>query len=81
MIVAPARDVPGISAKTLGASDLERVEPGHAVDRFHARGMNAALRPEDDQTADDEGERDGRRCEEMPLDGGFRTAGRAPPPA
>lgn len=50
-------------------AELEGVEGRHLVDRLDADAVFAALGPEDDEGADDEGERHRHRLEEMRLDG------------
>ena len=68
MIVAPERDVPGISAKACATPDFERVLPAHVVDRLHRNAVLTPFRPQDHECSRDE--RDGHRyrLEERGLD-------------
>ena len=72
MIVAPERDVPGMSANACAKPDLERVGPAHLVDGGDANRARPqslpTLRPEDDEGAGDERAGHGDRREEMRLD-------------
>ena len=71
MIVAPERDVPGMSEKHCAMPDLERVLPRHLVHAGHARRAVAlvpALDREDHERAHDERDGHAHRVEEVGLD-------------
>ena len=79
MMVAPEREVPGISAKALRDADFQRVLPGHVVDFFDAdltaRGV-AFLHPQNNHAADDERQRHRHGKKQIALDQRFQTPGR-----
>ena len=68
MIVAPEREVPGISANACAQPTFSASSAAHVVDVVDARGAGPralpALGPQDDERADDERERDGNRREQ-----------------
>ena len=72
MMVAPEREVPGISANACAQADLQGVGPAHGVDVVDAHGIRTralpALRPQDDERADDERDRHRHRGEQRSLD-------------
>ena len=74
MMVAPEREVPGISAKHCAKPTFSASSQRHGLRAFHPRRALASVDQQNDDAADDEGERDRDRLEEMGLDEARRPA-------
>ena len=72
MMVAPEREVPGISANACAKPILSASLPAHLIDALDAPTQRIAalppLRPQDDEGTDDECRRNRHRREQVSLD-------------